>query len=81
MDIFFISGIVGGLLVLVAFFLTNWSGYNNDTHIHDEWANLIGAGLLIVYAVDGKVWPFVILNIIWAAWSLYRIGSFTFKRK
>lgn len=32
--------------------------------------NLIGSGLLLIYAVNGEMWPFVILNGVWALYSL-----------
>jgi hypothetical protein len=32
--------------------------------------NLIGSSLLLAYALDGRAWPFVVLNAVWALYSL-----------
>ena len=70
MDLTQIIGILGAGMVLLAFFLTNKPGYDSSKNKLDEWLNFLGSVLLIYNAwVTGAV-PFLILNTVWALWSL-----------
>lgn len=70
MDIFFILGVVGAGLVLVAFIIGNYHDIDKRTKA-DEVLNLSGSLLLLLYAIAGAVWPFVVLNAVWAGWSMW----------
>jgi len=43
--------------------------WKNDSLAYDV-INLVGSGLLVAYGVLIGAWPFVILNSIWAIFSL-----------
>ena len=76
MDIYYILGIIGAVCVLGAFFISNFNHLSDRTR-WDEILNLVGSTLLIIYAWNGSVWPFVVLNVIWAAWSLWILLPFS----
>ncbi len=61
------------LFVLVAFVLDEFFGkkYNQDT-LQYNLLNIFGAGMLIIYGLSLKGWPFVILNSIWAIAALVK---------
>lgn len=69
MDIFFLIGITGMLLILLAFFMNQANKWNNDDLIYDV-VNLIGSIFLIIYAIPPLSWPFIVLNGVWAVVSL-----------
>lgn len=70
MDIFYVMGIVGVVCILIAFIIGNYNDLDKRTKA-DEIFNLIGSVLLLLYAFDGGLWPFVVLNTIWAGWSIW----------
>lgn len=67
-----IIGIFGMVLVLVAF-LGAQKGYFKKEDLSYDLINFVGSLLLVIYAIDGKSWPFVILNSIWGLYSLIDI--------
>jgi hypothetical protein len=69
MDIFFVIGVVGMILILLAFLLNQISVWKQNTLLYDS-CNALGGFLLVVYAFDGKAWPFVILNGVWTLYSV-----------
>jgi hypothetical protein len=68
-DPFLVIGIVGMTCMLIGFFGVQSHRMNQDSLGYDV-LNLIGGVLLVVYGVAGEVWPFVVLNGIWALTSL-----------
>lgn len=68
-----IFGIAGAAMVLTAFFLTNYPGYNNDKTKLDETLNFLGSFMLMGNAYMTGAWPFLVLNIVWASWSLHML--------
>lgn len=64
-----IIGIIGASLVLLAFIMNQIKKWKNDDLIYDL-VNFLGAGILIVYGFLIKGYPFVILNTVWALFSL-----------
>jgi len=70
MNIFFILGVVGATCILIAFIIGNYNDLDKRTRI-DELLNLLGSLLLLAYAIDGGLWPFIILNTVWAGWSMW----------
>jgi hypothetical protein len=68
-DPFFLTGIAGMLLILIAFFKVQSHRWSQDSMIYDVF-NFLGSVLLVIYGIAGEAWPFVILNGIWAIYSL-----------
>ena len=64
------GGFIGAGLILFAFVLNQFHVWK-DTYFIYDFFNFLGAGLLVWYGVDGKAWPFVILNGVWALVSLH----------
>jgi len=69
MDITLIVGILGMLCILTAFILGQLNIWKNDSLSYDL-VNLIGSGLLVYYGLLIKGYPFVLLNAVWAIYSL-----------
>ena len=69
MDIYFIIGISGMVLILFAFFMNQTNRWKNSSLSYDL-INLIGSVFLIIYAIPPRAWPFIILNGVWAFVSL-----------
>lgn len=68
-DPYFILGIIGAGLILIAFTMNEFNKWNSKDFIYD-FTNLIGSIFLVIYAINGMVWPFIILNSVWAIVSL-----------
>ena len=68
-DLFLTLGILGMVCILYAFLMVQTHRWSQDDMKFDL-VNLIGSALLLVYAVNGEMWPFVILNGVWALYSL-----------
>ena len=68
-DIFFLQGLLGMILILVAFFLSQNHKLSTDSLTYDL-LNFTGSVFLVIYGVTGKAWPFVILNTVWGLVSL-----------
>ena len=64
-----IVGSVGAALILVAFVMGQMHMWK-DTYFVYDFMNLLGSLMLIVYALVGASWPFVVLNGVWALVSL-----------
>ena len=79
MDITLIIGISGAVIVLVFFLLNQIHKISSDSLLYDG-ANFVGGLLLVVYAVSVSSLPFIVLNTIWALFSL-RDFLKEFKRK
>ena len=62
-------GIIGAGLVLLAFIMNQTKKWKNDSLVYDL-VNFLGAGILIIYGLMIKGYPFVILNLVWALFSL-----------
>jgi hypothetical protein len=67
-------GIIGMLFVLLGFIMIQTHRWSADDMAFDL-ANLIGSGLLVVYGLAGHAWPFVILNGVFALYSLKEVVS------
>jgi uncharacterized membrane protein YdcZ (DUF606 family) len=63
------AGIAGMILILLAFILNQISIWKNDDIIYDA-VNFVGSVALVYYAWIGEAWPFLILNTVWAFFSL-----------
>ncbi len=62
-------GLIGMVLVLLAF-LMNQTHVWKDTDLVYDFTNFLGGALLVWYASIIDSWPFMLLNGIWAVWSL-----------
>ena len=58
-------GIVGMVLILIAFFMNQTHRWKDTDLIYDI-TNLAGGLLLAVYAILLNSWPFLILNAVWS---------------
>jgi hypothetical protein len=72
MDLFFILGIIGILLILIAFILEN-TGKGGKDEINYNILNLIGSLFLFLYAYSTNSVIFMVLNLIWVLISIYFI--------
>jgi hypothetical protein len=62
-------GIGGMALILLAFLFNQVNLWKNDDLVYDM-TNFLGSVALIYYAWVGNVIPFIILNVVWAFFSL-----------
>lgn len=69
-----IIGTIGATLILIAFLLVQLNKLDVHSFIYNV-INFIGSILLIIYAVLGMSYPFIILNSVWALFSLKDIVS------
>lgn len=60
-----IVGIIGMLLILIAFILDEFILKNGADSIYYNLLNVFGSTLLIYYAHSLRAWPFLILNLVW----------------
>lgn len=65
MNIYLFVGIAGTSLILFAFIMNQLNRWKNSDLAYDL-VNFLGSVALIIYAVPSWVWPFIILNTIWA---------------
>ncbi|OGG40182.1 hypothetical protein A2116_01065, partial [Candidatus Jorgensenbacteria bacterium GWA1_49_17] len=69
MDVTTLIGSTGAAIILIAFFLNQTHKLSQDSLKYDV-SNLIGSGLLVIYAVLLSSVPFAILNGVWFLVSL-----------
>ena len=69
MDVYFIIGISGMVLILFAFFMNQTNRWKNKDLSYDA-VNLLGSLLLLIYALPPLSYPFIVLNGVWALVSL-----------
>jgi hypothetical protein len=72
MDLWLMIGVIGMLFILTGFLLIQTHKVTADSLCYDM-LNFVGSALLVMYGIAGSVWPFVILNGIFAAYSLWDI--------
>ncbi len=71
-------GMIGMLLILIGFFMVQSHRWSQDDLKYDL-INAVGSLLLVIYGIEGRAWPFVILNTIWALYSLKDVITDTMK--
>lgn len=71
-----IVGVVGGLLVLFAFFRISVGRWRTSS-IKYELDNFIGATLLSIYAYEKHAYVSIVLNAIWATVAFRGVSSYT----
>ncbi len=69
-----IIGIIGLVMLLVAFVLNQLSILNTETKIYNI-LNVLGGGVLSYYAIILNSIPFLILELVWALFALYKLIS------
>lgn len=62
-------GTLGATLILIAFVLNQLHVWKDDEFRYDI-VNVLGAALLVVYAILLRSWPFAVLNGVWTLVSL-----------
>ena len=62
-------GSIGAFIVLVPFIMGQIHKWK-DTYFIYDFMNFLGSLMLMIYAMLGASWPFVILNGIWSLVSL-----------
>lgn len=72
-------GISGAVLILLSFLLVQTNKLDPEDLIY-EVINFIGSILLIIYSVNGRAYPFIILNTVLAIASLYGIINYFYKK-
>lgn len=69
LDAYTIIGFIGALVLMVGFLL-NQIGHWETSHFEYDFINLIGAAVLSVYSWQIGSYPFLILFLVWAGFSL-----------
>jgi hypothetical protein len=64
-------GILGTGLILIAFVLEEMKKLTPKDRAYQA-INAIGSAFLIYYAILLGSWPFIILNFVWCAFSVWR---------
>jgi len=67
-----IVGVIGMIFLLVAFALNLFKKVTQDSFIYNIF-NIIGAGLLAYYAYALNSIPFLILEIVWILFAVYKL--------
>lgn len=62
-------GIIGMTCILLAFVMVQMHRWTPDDLRYDLF-NFVGSTLLVINALSARVWPFVILNMIWGLYAL-----------
>lgn len=62
-------GTLGATLILIAFVLNQIHVWKDDDLRYDI-VNVVGAALLVAYAILLRSWPFAVLNGVWTLVSL-----------
>lgn len=70
-----IVGAIGMIFLLTAFALNLFKKVTQDSFIYNIF-NIIGAGLLAYYAYALNSIPFLILQVIWISFAVYKLISF-----
>ncbi len=79
MDFTTTLGITGAGIVLFGFVLNQFGILSTKSRIYDL-LNVVGPGILVVYAILLDSVPFLILNVVWAVASAYSFSK-TFKKE
>lgn len=80
MELSTVIGIAGSAIILI-FFLANQLNKIKNDHFYYDFFNFIGSSLLLVYAIMTNSIPFVVLNAVWAVFSLKDILVKLFKKR
>jgi hypothetical protein len=68
-------GIIGMILILVAFILDEfYKNFNQDT-VYYNLVNIFGSGLLTYYAYTISSLPFLLLNLVWLIVAIIKLAK------
>jgi hypothetical protein len=81
MDILLIVGVLGMLCILLAFALEEFARHTRSESIAYNMLNLVGSALLAGYAWPARLWPFIILNLIWFAVAAVKTAQILGRRR
>ena len=76
----FIIGILGMVMIVIAFLLEEFSTYTQNTKIYNLF-NIVGSAFLIYYGISLQGWPFVVLNSIWFVAAFIKLMNVMAKSK
>ena len=62
-------GIAGVVILLTVYVFNQFNILKNSGVLYDG-GNFVGASLLVMFAYEIGAWPFVVLELVWAAVSL-----------
>ncbi|MBT4539390.1 hypothetical protein HOI26_05235 [Candidatus Woesearchaeota archaeon] len=74
-------GVLGMFFVLAAFILDEFVDKFNQDTIQYNLLNIVGAGLLLYYALILNAWPFIVLNLVWLGAALVKLLTLFKKKK
>ena len=74
-----IIGFIGMTMILFAFIMNQLNKWKNDSLLYDGF-NAVGGILMVTYALLIKSYPFLILNAVWAIFSIKDVFQ-SFKKK
>jgi lipid-A-disaccharide synthase-like uncharacterized protein len=69
-----IIGFIGTVLVLLAYLLLSTKKIQSDS-VSYQGLNLVGAILLIIYAVVLTAWANVLLNVVWGFIAIFALAK------
>jgi len=69
MDLTTFMGTIGALTVLTSFILNQIGKWEAKSFYYDL-TNFVGSAILFIYAMYIRSYPFVVLFLVWAAFSL-----------
>jgi hypothetical protein len=72
-----IFGFIGTILVLLAYLLLSAKKIDAES-VKYQGMNLIGAVLLIIYAVVLTAWASVLLNVVWGFIAIFALAKLFF---
>lgn len=64
-----IIGILGAGFTLFAFYMLQSDKWSSHSRTYDA-INFVAGVLLALYAFAGQVWPFFVVNVVWAVVAL-----------
>ncbi len=72
MDIFYLLGIIGTVLIVFAFIMGQTGRWHNDD-LHYDLVNILGFICLIISVLPAGLWHFVVLNGVLGFYSLHDV--------
>ena len=81
MDAGLVIGILGMLCILAAFCLEEFAKHTRNESLEYNILNFAGAILLLAYAWGPRLWPFILLNAIWAVVALVKTAQILSRKK
>jgi len=80
MDIYLILGVLGACITLTAFVL-NQFGKLDEKQFSYDLLNLVSSLMLLTYALNSMVIPFIITNVVWGLVSLRDVVLYLLRKE